>query len=445
MSETLFSSSSQRGFTSTPHANEQHNNQAPSAPTEIPRLARDTTAEQPWPVSVLSQKFHDAVSKWPGAWIEGQIVEINTRRSGSAYLTVRDNFEDISISVMGFRQFAVMAREFHQGDRVVIHGHPDLWVKQTRLSFMADDIRRVGTGDLKQQIEELRKKLKGEGLFDVERKLALPEFPARIGLVCAPQARAEGDVITNARLRWPTIEFTVVHAHVQGPQCPPDVIAAIQRLDADSSVDVIIVARGGGSFEDLLGFSDEGVVRAAASCQTPLISAVGHEDDWTLIDLAADLRASTPTDAAKRAVPDVNEQLQIVAEGRRRIRDRVTYIVSNESRLIEGYANRPSLTQPLLMLERPQRFVDESGQRLDIALRRIVDDAGLTIEKLHASLTALSPQSTLNRGYAVVQSVTGHVVDNAQTVHSGDELTITLRHGTVLATASTTAPSTPNT
>jgi exodeoxyribonuclease VII large subunit len=409
--------------------------QASSAPEQIPRLARETTVEHPWPVSILSQKFHDAVSKWPGAWIEGQIVEINTRRSGSAYLTVRDNFEDISISVMGFRQFAVMARDFHQGDRVVIHGRPDLWVKQTRLSFMADDIRRVGTGDLKEQIEELRKKLKGEGLFDAERKLPLPEFPTRIGLVCAPQARAEGDVITNARLRWPTIEFTVVHAHVQGPQCPPDVVAAIERLDQDPAVDVIIVARGGGSFEDLLGFSDESVVRAVASCLTPLIAAVGHEDDWTLIDLAADLRASTPTDAAKRAVPDINEQLQIVAEARRRINDRITSRIDNELRLIEGYANRPSLTQPLLMLERPQRLVDEASQRLDIALRRVTDDASLTIEKLHASLRALSPQSTLNRGYAVIQSAQGSVIDDAKQVKKGDDLTITLREGIILAKA----------
>lgn len=434
MSETLFTPSQQNGFAGNASANGASGTAGPEAPAEIPGSRVETTVEHPWPVSILSQKFHDAVSKWPGAWIEGQIVEINTRRSGSAYLTVRDNFEDISISVMGFRQFAVMARDFRQGDRVVIHGRPDLWVKQTRLSFMADDIRRVGTGDLKEQIEELRKKLKGEGLFDAERKEALPEFPTRIGLVCAPQARAEGDVITNARLRWPTIQFTVVHAHVQGPQCPPDVVAAIHKLDNDPDVDVIIVARGGGSFEDLLGFSDESVVRAAASCSTPLISAVGHEDDWTLIDLAADLRASTPTDAAKRAVPDVNEQLQIIAEGRRRIRDRITNMVDNELRLIEGYANRPSLTQPLVMLERPQRLVDEAGQQLDIALRRIVDDAGLTIEKLHASLTALSPQSTLDRGYAVVQSAEGKVVDDAEQVHAGDELTITLHHGVIVAT-----------
>lgn len=413
-----------------------HNNAA-AVPTaqDLPRLARETTAENPWTVSVLSQKFHDAVSRWPSAWIEGQIVEINTRRSGSAYLTVRDSVEDISISVMGFRNFAVMARDFRQGDRVVIHGRPDLWVKQTRLSFMADDIRRVGTGDLKAQIEELRKKLKGEGLFDADNKVALPEFPSRLGLVCAPQARAEGDVITNARLRWPTIEFTIVHAHVQGPQCPPDVIQAIQKLDMDPAVDVIIVARGGGSFEDLLGFSDEGVVRATAACQTPIVSAIGHEDDWTLIDLASDLRASTPTDAAKRVVPDVVEQMQIVEEGQRRIRERIRSMVENESRLVDGYANRPSLTNPQTMLEKPQRFVDDSQQRLDIALRRIVDDASLTVEKLHASLTAMSPQSTLNRGYAVVQASDGHVIDDPDAVSAGENLTLTLRRGSLQAQA----------
>lgn len=405
--------------------------QGPEPAKPLPRLARDTSADNPWPVSLLSRKYHDAVAKWPGTWIEGQISEINTRRSGSAYLTVRDNIEDISLSVTGFGRFAQMAREFRQGDRVVLHGRPDVWMKQTRLSFMGDDIRRVGKGDLMAQIEELRRRLKGEGLFDAENKVPIPEFPHRIGLICAPHARAEGDVITNARLRWPTIEFTVVHAHVQGPNCPPDIVAAIRRLDEDPTVDVIIVARGGGSFEDLMGFSDESVVRATAACVTPIVSSIGHEDDWTLIDLAADLRASTPTDAAKRVVPDVNEQLAIVEEARRRIRDRVRFHVDSERRLVEGYANRPSLTQPLTMLDRPQRFVDDARRRLDIGLRRIVDDASLTVEKLHASLTALSPQSTLDRGYAVVQNIQGHVVVDASQVQPGDGLTVTLKRGRV--------------
>lgn len=404
---------------------------SPKPLDQLPRLARDTTEEDPWPVSVLSQKYHDAVARWPGAWVEGQIVEINTRRMGSAYLTLRDNFEDISVNVMGFRTFATQARDFRQGDRVVVHGRPDLWIKQTRLSFMADAIKRVGTGDLKEQIEELRRKLKGEGLFDTENKVSLPEFPRRIGLICAPKARAEGDVITNVRLRWPTTEFSVIHVHVQGPQCPSEVVQAIHKLDKDPDVDVIIVARGGGSFEDLLGFSDETVVRATASCQTPIVSAIGHEDDWTLIDLAADLRASTPTDAAKRVVPDLTEQEGIIRQARERIGSRMENLVQNETRLIEGYAQRPSLTKPQTMLEKPQRLVDESLLHLDISLRRIIDDASLTLEKLQSSLTALSPQSTLDRGYAVVQTAHGRVVHSPSQVFENDLLTLTVKEGKI--------------
>lgn len=398
---------------------------------QIPRLARETTPENPWPVGLLSQKFHNAVARWPSAWVEGQIVEINMRRSSSGYITLRDNAEEISVSVMGFSHFVSLARNFRQGERVVIHGRPDIWVKATRLSFLADDIRRIGAGDLKAQIDELRMKLKGEGLFDADRKRPLPEFPSCIGLVCAPQARAEGDVITNVNLRWPAVRFKVIHAHVQGVQCPPDVIAAIRRLDADPDVDVIIVARGGGSFEDLIGFSNEDVVRAVAECRTPLISAVGHEDDWTLIDLAADVRASTPTDAAKKVVPDVHEQWQLIAGAMQQMRMRMRARAENESRLVEGYANRPSLRHPQTILEPHERFVTEAVQRMRLGLTRIVDDAGLTIEKSHASLTALSPQSTLDRGYAVVQNDKGSVIDSVEQVSLSESISITLKSGAI--------------
>lgn len=401
---------------------------------QLPRLAGETTADNPWPVSVLSQKFHMAVEKWPAAWICGQITEINTRRAGSAYLTVRDDFEDIAISVSGWRAFAAKAAQFRQGDRVVIHGKADIWIKQTRLSFIGDDIRKIGAGGLKEQIDELRKRLKGEGLFDAERKVALPEFPKCIGLICAPQARAEGDVVTNVNLRWPAVCFKIVHTHVQGEQCPPDVIAAIRQLDADPEVDVIIVARGGGAFEDLVGFSDEGVVRAAADCVTPLVSAIGHEDDWTLLDLAADLRASTPTDAAKKVVPDVREQWQLIDTALQRMRMRVSARVDSELKLVEGYANRPSLTQPMTMLEPHERFVTDALNRLDTGLRRMADDAALTIEKAHASLTALSPQSTLERGYAVVQlDATGKVLTDPADAPASTRLTLTLKQGPLKA------------
>ena len=402
----------------------------------LPRLAGETTADNPWPVSLLSEKFHMAVERWPSVWVAGQITQINTRRQGSAYITLRDDYQDIALEVNGFGQFAAAATPFVQGDRVIIHGKPNLWMKRTSLSLRGDAIIAAGAGgSLKAMIDELRKKLKGEGLFDADRKQPLPEFPHCIGLICAPQARAEGDVITNVRLRWPTVRFNIVHAFVQGPQCPQSIVEAIHRLDADPDVDVIIVARGGGSFEDLIGFSDEAVVRATAGCETPIVSAIGHEDDWTLIDLAADLRASTPTDAAKKVVPDVHEQWQLIGNAIDRMRMRIDARVGNEIRLVEGYANRPSLTQPLTMLEPYQRFVDDARRRMDIGLTRIVDDASLTVEKLHASLTALSPQSTLDRGYAVVQNADGHVIDDAGKVSAGDHLTLTLRKGVITATA----------
>ncbi|MFR0603937.1 exodeoxyribonuclease VII large subunit [Bifidobacterium pseudolongum subsp. globosum] len=410
----------------------------PRTADELPRFARDTTPENPWPVSLLSQHFHDAVERWPAAWIEGQIIEINARRTGTVYLTLRDSFQEVSISALGFGAFAQKARAFQQGDRVVMHGQADLWVKSTRLSFRADDIRRIGSGGIKEQIDELRKKLKGEGLFDESNKVPIPEFPTTIGIVCGPGARAEGDIITNVNLRWPIVHFAVKYAHVQGPQCPAEVVQAIQELDADPAVDVIIVARGGGSFEDLIGFSDERVVRATAACVTPIISAVGHEDDWTLIDLASDMRASTPTDAAKRVVPDVREQQQLVASAIGTMSMRMRAMVDNESRLIEGYANRPSLTHPQTMVESHERDIADAVRAMRIGLTRIVDDAQMHVEKLKATLTALSPQSTLDRGYAVLQNASGHVVDDAGDVHVGDELTITLRHGTVVAQAQAT-------
>lgn len=410
----------------------------PRTTDELPRFARDTTPENPWPVSLLSQHFHDAVERWPAAWIEGQIIEINARRTGTVYLTLRDSFQEVSISALGFGAFAQKARAFQQGDRVVMHGQADLWVKSTRLSFRADDIRRIGSGGIKEQIDELRKKLKGEGLFDESNKVPIPEFPTTIGIVCGPGARAEGDIITNVNLRWPIVHFAVKYAHVQGPQCPAEVVQAIQELDTDPAVDVIIVARGGGSFEDLIGFSDERVVRATAACVTPIISAVGHEDDWTLIDLASDMRASTPTDAAKRVVPDVREQQQLVASAIGTMSMRMRAMVDNESRLIEGYVNRPSLTHPQTMVESHERYIADAVRAMRIGLTRIVDDAQMHVEKLKATLTALSPQSTLDRGYAVLQNASGHVVDDAGDVHVGDELTITLRHGTVVAQAQAT-------
>ncbi len=399
------------------------------AAAPMPRRAADTTPENPWPVAHVAQVFSTAINRWPALWMIGQIVEINVRRQGSAYLTVHDDTEDISMQVVAFGPVAMKAREFKQGDQILLHGRANVWLKQTKFSFRADEIRAVGRGQLIEQINELRKKLKGEGLFDAERKKPLPEFPSTIGIICGPGARAESDIIRNAQLRWPTVHFVVEPAAVQGIHCPPEVIAALKKLDARDDIDVIIVARGGGSFEDLLGFSDEGVVRQIAACRHPIVTAIGHEADWTLADQAADLRASTPTDAAKRVVPDVMEQTALIADLAGRLDGKLENQLDGEQRLLDGYRTHPVLTEPERLLDEPTRVIGQALDRLDTALRLQIDDENLQLEKRLSSLEALSPLRTLERGYAIVQNRQGGVVSDAADLSEGEALTLRLRTG----------------
>ena len=406
----------------------------------IPVRAADTTPDNPWPVGHVAQVFTGAIERWPALWMIGQIVEINVRRRGSAYITLHDDAQDISMQVVAFGEVAMKAREFKQGDQILVHGRANMWVKQSRFSFKADQIRAVGRGRLIEQINELRMRLKGEGLFDADRKKPLPEFPSTIGIICGPGARAESDIIRNAQLRWPTINFVVEPAAVQGIHCPPEVIAALKKLDARDDIDVIIVARGGGSFEDLIGFSDEGVVRQIAACRHPVVTAIGHEADWTLADQAADLRASTPTDAAKRVVPDVMEQTAIVADQCAQMNSYLDSLLSNEQRLLDGYRTRPVLLEPARLLDEPERVISQAWDRLDTALRLQIDDENLHLEKRVSSLEALSPLKTLRRGYAIVQDGHGTVVMNAADLSKGQALTLRLRSGSAGVTVTRTAP-----
>ncbi|MFR0556434.1 exodeoxyribonuclease VII large subunit [Pseudoscardovia radai] len=403
---------------------------------EVPMYAHDTTRDEPWPVGLVSYKYAVTVQKWPASWVIGQIGEISMRRAGSVYMTLRDLDEDVSVNVVGFGEFAHACADLQlrQGDKIVMYGKPDIWQKETRLSIKGMEVYRLGEGDLAARIEQLRRKLKGEGLFDAENKVPLPEFPRCIGLICAPQSRAETDVEKNALLRWPVIRFKKRYAKVQGPECPQQVTAAIRELDADPDVDVIIVARGGGSFEDLLGFSDEGVVRATAACRTPIVSAIGHEDDWTLIELAADYRATTPTGAAMAVVPDVNEQWDTIAAARHSIDVIMERIVRVQETTLDGYLHNPLLTNPATMLDPMEAQLHMDRERLGNAMLRLVDWGQGAIEQNKATLRALSPQSTLERGYAIVQSHDGHVVQDPDDVPDGSELTLVVSRGTIRAT-----------
>ncbi|TKR26863.1 exodeoxyribonuclease VII large subunit [Cellulomonas hominis] len=414
----------------------------PGAPAELPARANETTAERPWPVRLLSVKIADYVAKMSPLWVEGQVVQLNRRPGANiAFLTLRDTDTDMSLPVsMPAGVLSGAATPLAEGAHVVVHARPTFWTKRGTLQLNADEVRAVGVGELLARIEHLKRVLAAEGLFDPERRVPLPFLPAVVGLVCGRESKAEHDVVVNARARWPQVEFVVREVAVQGVGAVPQVSRAIAELDADPRVEVIVVARGGGSVEDLLPFSNEAMVRAAAACRTPLVSAIGHETDTPLLDLVADYRASTPTDAAKRIVPDVGEERARVTQARARIRSAVEHRVAREAAGLEQVRSRPVLARPHTMVDTREAEVlrarDHARRSLDHALAGAVTST----RALAAQVRALSPAATLDRGYAVVQTSDGRVVREATEVAAKDSLRIRVSRGELMATVLAVAP-----
>ena len=304
-----------------------------------------------------------------------------------------------------------------------MHAKPSFFPARGTLSLYADEIRPVGVGELLARLEHLKRVLTSEGLFAAERKRPLPFLPTVVGVVCGRASAAEKDVVENARRRWPAVRFRVEEVAVQGPQAVSEVTAALGRLDADSEVDVIVVTRGGGSLEDLLPFSNEALVRAVADCRTPVVSAIGHEADTPLLDLVADVRASTPTDAAKRVVPDVGEETARVTQLRSRGRDAVESFLARElAGAGQPAQSRPVLADPHVMLDGRRDDVVQLRDRARRSLRSALDRGADNLAHTRARVTSLSPAATLERGYAVVQRADGAVVRRPDEVASGDPL-----------------------
>lgn len=361
------------------------------------------TRETPWPVAVMSQKIREWIERLGTVWVEGEITQWQVR-GGHVYGKLKDLSQDATVSFTVWNSVArALTAEFSAGDRVIALVKPDFWVKGGSLTVQVFELSHVGLGELLQRLEQLRQQLQREGLFDLDRKRPLPFLPSLIGLVTGRDSDAEKDVLRNARLRWPGVRFRVHYAAVQGDRAAAEVAAGIQTLDADPEVDVIIVARGGGDFQHLLPFSDERVVRAAAAATTPIVSAIGHEADRPLLDEVADLRASTPTDAAKRVVPDVEEEHARIGEARSRMGSRLSQLLSHETERIAQLRARTPLA-------RPERIVDERAEELvrwiargtELAERQVADRAA-DLAHVRARLTALSPRATLERGYAIAQ------------------------------------------
>ena len=399
-------------------------------------MALQTSPERPAPVRVVSQAIGGWIARLGAVWVEGQVAQL-TRRPGSrtAFLVLRDPAADLSLQVTcPMAVLAAVEPPLTEGARVVVHARPTWYFPRGALSLAADEIRQVGLGELLARLERLRTLLAAEGLFDTDRKRPLPFLPRTVGLVCGRDSAAERDVLENARRRWPAVRFRVLEVVVQGPLAVPQVLDALRALDRDPEVDVVVLARGGGSVEDLLPFSDEALVRAVAACGTPVVSAIGHESDTPLVDLVADVRASTPTDAAKRVVPDVEEELTGIRQCRDRGLSALRHRLDRETSLVASLRSRPVLAHPhqavsvraeevAALLHRVHRTL---GHRLD----RAVDD----LQHVRARVRALSPAATLERGYAVVQRADGAVVRSPAQVEIGDRLRVRLAEGELGAT-----------
>ena len=397
----------------------------------LPERAVDTTAEQPWPVRLLSLKIGEYVEKMSVLWVEGQVVQL-TRRPGArtAYLTLRDPDVDMSLSVsIHVNALDAMPGPLSEGARVVLQAKPVFWTQRGSLMLDARQIRPVGVGELLARLEYLKRHLAQEGLFDPDRKRPLPFLPRRVGLVCGRASAAERDVVENALRRWPSTRFEIRQVAVQGPSAVAEVIAALAELDAHPEVDVVVIARGGGSVEDLLPFSNEALVRAVAQARTPVVSAIGHDVDTPILDLVADHRASTPTDAAKAVVPDAEAERALVEAALQRGRRALAARLHHERRRLVELRSRPVLTDKGAFVRGQREVVEALRQRAHRRVEAQLHRARDHTAHLRAQVRTLSPQSTLDRGYAIVQQEDGTVVMDPATLDVGELLRVRVAQG----------------
>ncbi|WP_432835108.1 exodeoxyribonuclease VII large subunit [Dactylosporangium sp. CA-092794] len=394
-----------------------------------------SSSDKPWPVRVVSQKIGQWIGRLGWIWVDGQVAQI-TRRPGTntVFLTLRDPSADLSLTVTTNRDVVDLgAPGLSDGARIVVHARPEFYAARGSLSLRADEVRQVGLGELLARLEQVKKLLQAEGLFARERKRRLPFLPRRVGLVTGRASAAERDVLTNARRRWPTVDFRVINVAVQGPSAVPQIIDALAVLDRDETIDVIVLARGGGSVEDLLPFSDEALCRAVFACRTPIVSAVGHETDVPLVDFVADVRASTPTDAAKRIVPDLAEELRLIGQAKQRLDRALRGLLDREQHRLDALRSRPSIARPLTMVDTRAADVTALRDRAARSLAHRLDRAGSELGHTLARLRTLSPLATLQRGYAIVQRDDGTVVRAPSDVAAKDALRIRLADGTLSA------------
>jgi exodeoxyribonuclease VII large subunit len=395
----------------------------------------ETSSEAPATVRVVTEAIKEYVDRLGPIWIEGEISELNERSGMMAFIRLRDPSVDMSISVMCHKSVIAAAQPLPANARVVLYAKPSWYTKNGSLSFSAREIRQVGVGELLARLEALKNTLAQEGLFDADRKVALPLLPQKIGLICGRNTDAEKDVVENAKRRWPSVQFEIREVTVQGAAAVSEVSEALRELEADKTVEVIIITLGGGSFEDLLPFSDEGLVRLAASCQTPIVSAIGHEKDSPLLDLVADYRASTPTDAAKRVVPDIAEEIAMITAFKDRSRRRLVNLIDLERTRITNFMERPVMKDPMVLVSSRAEVIVALKDRSNRSFAARLKLAKEELKQIKARVRALSPQATLDRGYSVVQLSNGEILTDPKRLKAGEQLRMRLAKGEAAATA----------
>ena len=400
-------------------------------------IARGTTPETAFKVQEVSQQLGGYLAKLNRIWIEGQIVTIKEYGSTN-YIAFRDIDADFSLKVV--MASSLKTPDVVEGARVAIFAQVEWWGKRGEVNLRVHAIRSVGLGDLLARIEMLRRTLEAEGLFSADRKKPLPFLPRKIGLITGRDTDAFKDVVINARRRWPSIAFEVREIALQLPTTPVIAAKALEELQQVEGVDVIVIARGGGSFEDLLPWSDEGLIRAVAKSVIPVVSAIGHEADRPLLDEVADVRASTPTDAARKIVPSLEEERAQFDRMNARLRDhKARWFEQQQQWLTQARATLRASSPRSLIVTRIAELAHQQSEMTATVRLRIEREQG-AIARARGQLAALSPFAVLNRGYALATAVDGSVIRDASTVSVGDQLTIRLNRGSIVTTAQTINP-----
>lgn len=395
----------------------------------------ETSIDSPAPVRVVSEAIKEWIGKLGPIWVEGELSQVDDRKGSTMiFMRLRDTSAEMSISVSCHRSVFSAVAPLPANARIKVFSKVNFYTGNGSLSLNAREIHHVGIGELLARLEALKKVLAAEGLFSASRKKELPFLPRRIGLICGRNSAAEKDVVENSRRRWPAVEFEIREVTVQGSSAVSEVSSALKELDLIEDVDVIIITRGGGSFEDLLPFSDEGLIRLVAQCKTPIVSAIGHEQDTPLIDLVADFRASTPTDAAKRVVPDIIEEQNALGEKSSRLLRAINSLLERESAEIKSLASRPIMKDPKQLIAPLIEELKIWTKSLRQEMSHLIDLARGELSQNVAQLRALSPLAVLERGYSVALTKQGDLIRDVKQVKSGDDFRLRLALGEIAAT-----------